>query len=187
MNDDFLRYVSSLVDYDAESGAMTWKARNESENDSRRWNARYAGKDVGTIDDKGYRRMLIRSFDSKARRIRVHQLAFFMANGRSQIGEIDHINQNKLDNRAENLRDVSKSKNQRNAFMPSNNTSGFTGVTWNKNRLKWEAFATIHGFRHYLGLYVDIHEAAISVSEFRAKNGFTEYHGRPSGNLQEKI
>ena len=51
----------------------------------------------------------------------------------------DHQNQNKLDNRSSNLRPCTKQENQRNCGIGKNNTSGFTGVTWSKNRQKWVA------------------------------------------------
>lgn len=178
MDIEFLKYVSSLVDYDPTTGAMLWKERDCSVKDSARWNSRYAGKEVGTLDDKGYRRILIKSFDGSPRRIRVHQVAWFILSGSAQSGEIDHINQDKLDNRAANLRDVSKSINQRNGTRKANNTSGVTGVTWHKQRGKWCAQASINGKHHHLGLFDDIEEARVTVEDFRAKHDFTNTHGR---------
>jgi len=45
---------------------------------------------------------------------------------------IDHINQNKLDNRMENLRLCNHSQNAINHINQTNNTSGKIGVSWNK-------------------------------------------------------
>lgn len=179
----FLKYAASLVEYNQETGSVKWLKRDESGKDSLRWNARYAGKEAGTVDDKGYRRILIRSFSGKAKRIRVHQLAFFIANGKPAMFEIDHINQNKLDNRACNLRDVPKILNRRNVAMSARNSSGVSGVTWKKANQKWEAFAGVDGKRVYLGLFSDINEAANAVSSFRLKNGFTEMHGHAAAEI----
>jgi hypothetical protein len=41
---------------------------------------------------------------------------------------VDHINQNKVDNRRQNLRHVTKSQNMQNKPKLRNNTSGFKGV-----------------------------------------------------------
>ena len=83
------------------------------EPDAARWNSRYAGKECGTIDDKGYRRINLRFAGRAHFKIRVHRLAWFISFGSLPTGEIDHINQNKADNRLSNLRDVPKSINQR--------------------------------------------------------------------------
>lgn len=50
--------------------------------------------------------------------------------------EIDHINGDTLDNRKENLRIVTHQHNMMNQrVLPSNNTSGTIGVTWDKKKL----------------------------------------------------
>ena len=43
--------------------------------------------------------------------------------------------------------------------LPTNNTSGAKGVSWNKSRQLWEAYITIHGKRINLGRYADFTEA----------------------------
>ncbi len=45
-----------------------------------------------------------------------HRVAWFLYHGAWPTGEIDHINGNGLDNRVENLRDVSKRTNQSNRY-----------------------------------------------------------------------
>lgn len=48
---------------------------------------------------------------------------------------VDHINGNKLDNRRENLRVVTRGENMRN--QSGRTVCGFKGVTWNNHRKKW--------------------------------------------------
>lgn len=166
-----------MVDYDAETGSMVWRAKDASESDAARWNTRYAGKECGTIDDKGYRRILIRFAGRPPFKIRAHRLAWFISFGALPLGEIDHINQQKLDNRIANLRDVTNSINQRNVARKANNTSGVTGVTWHKQRGKWCAQASVNGKHCHLGLFDELNEAETAARKFRAANGFTEKHG----------
>jgi hypothetical protein len=70
---------------------------------------------------------------------------------------VDHANGNGLDNRRENLRLADASLNAMNRGLPSNNTSGYKGVTRNGNR--W--IAQIHPGRHlHLGTFATPQEAA---------------------------
>lgn len=52
--------------------------------------------------------------------------------------ETDHKNGNKLDNRRLNIRICTKSENSFNKNKQNNNTSGFKGVFWRKDRSKWK-------------------------------------------------
>ena len=72
---------------------------------------------------------------------------------------IDHINMNKLDNRRENLRICTHQQNQHNRTKQSNNTSGFKGVSFNKEKQKFEARIGIDGKSKFLG-YFDTAEKA---------------------------
>ena len=66
--------------------------------------------------------------------------------------QIDHIDENKLNNSMNNLRVVTHSGNQR-------NISSVKGYSWKKALGKWEAQITANGKRKYLGLF-DTEEAA---------------------------
>jgi hypothetical protein len=168
--------LASLVDYDKSTGVMVWKAKSEQTKDSARWNSRYSGKFCGTIDDKGYRRITFKR-PPKTIRIRAHQLAWVLVTGEMPKGEIDHINQNKQDNRFSNLRDVPKHINQRNVAKKSNNTSGAVGVIWHKQRGKWCAQAVTNGKHHHLGLFASFDDAKRASDIFRSRNGFSQLHG----------
>lgn len=74
--------------------------------------------------------------------------------------EVDHINRNKLDNRRSNLRSVTRSQNERNKSLRSDNTSGYKGVHWDKSHKKWYAGIRHDGKRIYLGRFATAEEAS---------------------------
>lgn len=86
----------------------------------------------------------------------------------------DHINGNRLDNRMENLRLVNRAQNNMNKGLGSNNTSGHTGVAWDKSKRKWAAKIQIGGKTKYLGRYTDIENAIKARTEAEEKY-FGEY------------
>lgn len=84
--------------------------------------------------------------------------------------QVDHFDNDTLNNRRENLRIVSGSGNQQNPKGPQrNNKSGVLGVYWNKRWGKWVGKIELSGEQIYLGSYRNISEAANAVKEARAK------------------
>ena len=90
--------------------------------------------------------------------------------------EVDHINRNKLDNRRKNLRLSDRSGNCINKIFP-NNTSGTTGVYWNKSADKWCVQISKNNKRYYLGSY-DNYDDACKVR----RNAELKYHKEFSPN-----
>ncbi len=74
--------------------------------------------------------------------------------------ECDHINGDGLDNQRENLRIVSHKENQRNIRKQLNNTSGYMGVSWRKNKELWEAYIMVDYKQKHLGLFDAAEKAA---------------------------
>ena len=72
---------------------------------------------------------------------------------------VDHINNNKDDNRKFNLRKCDNSENNRNRGLQSNNTSGCTGVSWDKRSNKWRVRIKLYGKEKEIGKYADINDA----------------------------
>jgi len=100
-----------------------------------------------------------------------------MVYGDWPTGEIDHIDGNGLNNRINNLRDVSRSINAKNISRLKNNTSGRVGVTWDKERSKWSAQSKKNGKCVHLGRFDLLEDAACSRKEYERLNGFTKRHG----------
>lgn len=72
---------------------------------------------------------------------------------------VDHRDGDGLMNCRANLRLASRSQNAMNAGAHRDNRSGFKGVSWHNQRLRWTAWISAHGERKYLGLF-DTPEAA---------------------------
>jgi len=89
---------------------------------------------------------------------REHQLVFLLHNG--YIPKlIDHIDQDRSNNSISNLRDTSYHTNRVNCKRNSNNTSGFKGVSFNKQYNKYETAINYNGKRKFLGRFDTAKEA----------------------------
>lgn len=75
---------------------------------------------------------------------------------------VDHIDRNPLNNRKSNLRVCTIKENQFNIGIRANNTSGYTGVTWDSSRSKWAVTINVHGKAIHLGRY-DKYKDAINA------------------------
>lgn len=88
--------------------------------------------------------------------------------------EIDHIYHVNWDNRKEFLRIVTRSQNQMNVVLKSNNTSGITGVCWHSRDEKWQAYIQVNGDRIHLGSF-DNFDEAVEVRKQAEEEYFGEY------------
>jgi hypothetical protein len=84
----------------------------------------------------------------------------------------DHRDRDGLHNWKENLRIVTPIVSILNRRENKNNTSGYRGVSWNKNAKKWVVHIGINGEDVYCGLYADPVIAALTYDS-KAK----KYHG----------
>lgn len=75
------------------------------------------------------------------------------------FGYYDHIDRNELNNRHHNLRQCTYSQNSMNRGLQSNNTSGITGVTWDKRQLKWKAQIKVNRKQINIGFFSNKEDA----------------------------
>jgi AP2 domain. len=90
--------------------------------------------------------------------------------------DVDHRNQNGLDNRVENLRVGTRSQNMSNTKKYSTNTSGYKGVMWSKRQSKWIAQIKYHGKLFHLGVFDNKIDAARAY-DAAATDKFGEFAG----------
>jgi len=134
---------------------------------------RLAGKNVTSkTNSAGYNTIMVAGHSYLA-----HRLAWLYVYGVFP-NMIDHIDGNRTNNIITNLRDVSYKENQRNLTIASNNTSGVTGVSFNKERCKWEAKIQVNGKTIHLGRYRDKEDAIIARKQGEFKYKFHKNHGK---------
>jgi hypothetical protein len=111
-------------------------------------------------DDNGYYRIGLYINKDKQKRVSIHRLVAvaFIANPLNKPF-VDHMDNNRKNNDVSNLRWATKSENGMNMSKKKSNTSGITGVFWNKGHNKWQAQITIDGFKKNLGCFNTIEEA----------------------------
>lgn len=81
----------------------------------------------------------------------------------------DHHDQNPFNNQKYNLVKCTHQENIRNSAISKNNTSGFIGVSWNKDRNKWNSAIQVDGKVLSLGRYVNKEDAIIARLKAEAK------------------
>ena len=94
---------------------------------------------------------------------RAHQIVAITFLGHKPCGYIlvvDHINDNKLDNRVENLQIVTNRFNCRKT--QGRYSSQYKGIYWDKNAKKWRSSIIINGKPKHLGLFIDEYEAHLT-------------------------
>ena len=106
-----------------------------------------------------------------------HRLIFLYHHG-YMPKYLDHINNDRHDNRIENLRAVSARQNQHNRSINKNSTSGVKGVCLHKPSGKWMAHVCCDSKSYYGGLHDNIHDAAQATKDLREKlHGKFANHG----------
>lgn len=117
------------------------------------------------MNNKGYPVTVIHRADGGQENLYLHRLVFAHYYGEIPDGkEIDHKNRDKFNATPENLRAITHAENVANGSHRKNNSSGYRGVSWKKDRGVWEAY--IHaGYRKIrLGYFSDLVEAARVVN-----------------------
>jgi len=114
--------LKELLTYEPSTGVFTW-------NPVVRKSRAKAYSPAGSLTAYGYIQIKI-----DQRKLFAHRLAWLFVTGKWPIGEIDHINRNRTDNRFCNLREVSKKQNHENRSRPNG-----VGVRFEADRQKWLA------------------------------------------------
>lgn len=141
--------VHELLTYDPASGVFRWRVSRGGVK---------AGSIAGCIDAEGRRCITVDGHRDKASRF-----AWLYMTGDWPSDLVDHRDGNPGNNRWSNLREADQSKNQANAGIRADNTTGAKGVTYTKGR--YLARIRHHGERITLGRFDTIREASAAYAE----------------------
>lgn len=81
--------------------------------------------------------------------------------------KIDHVDNNKANNRIENLRPATQRTNMWNTKICSRNKSGVKGVSWCKQSNKWQVHIRTMEGNKFLGLFSSLSCAEQKIKEYR--------------------
>jgi len=169
--------LREALDYDPVSGLFKWRTRPahhfQSEIWCRRWNTKFAGKPAFRQPTAtGY---FEGTFEN--RRLYAHRVAYALENGEWPAAQVDHIDGNRKNNCASNLRPVTNADNARNMRRSSANKSGRTGVYWREGRRCWVASIKADGRTKHLGCFEEMQEAVLARQNAERELGFHANHG----------
>ncbi|MBZ9922276.1 HNH endonuclease [Mesorhizobium sp. BR1-1-7] len=159
-------YARSRIDYDPETGILTWKARPVRNRIDKMWNTRFANTAIAHKNSTGHIQ-----FGLDGRNHLGHRIAWLIVHGECPP-LVDHENRIRDDNRLLNLRAATRSQNNTNTRVYSNNTSGFRGVSRRSSRNKWSAHIRHAGKTLHLGNFNCITAAALAYDAAARK-----FHG----------
>lgn len=177
-------FIREILDYNPETGVLTWKERSNETAVNIRFNSRYANKPVGKRDGGGsYARPQISiKYNGIKKDIYYARLVWCWVHGQWPDPEkvIDHINGDHMDDRIENLREVTMSENMRNAKQYKNNTSGVVGVSYDNTSNKWRVNITPPNTTKskYIGLFKNKEDAIQARKDAEKRYGYHVNHGR---------
>jgi len=148
------KQILELFNYDKEDGRLYWKKRPS----QRAKIGRLAG-----CNSQGYRKVRYNGIHYQA-----HRLIWIIEYRREPIGDIDHINGNRGDNRIENLRECTRRENTSN--KECHRKGHLVGTCYRKPCFKrkksirpinrpWQASIQLNGKRFYLGRFLTQEEA----------------------------
>jgi len=154
--------LKKLLSYDPETGVFTWLLSRGTQS---------AGNTAGCDGGEGYTIVKIDRQPHGA-----HRLAFLYMYG-AMPEEVDHVNHVRDDNRWVNLRPATRASNSLNYSRSSHNTSGTTGVCWDKRAGKWAAYIHTNGKQKRLGRFASLDDARSKRKVAEAALGYHSNHG----------
>lgn len=140
--------LCELLDVDVEKGIFVWKHTMGGKAKK--------GQEAGALTANGYVQLRLDKQDYLA-----HRLMWFYVYGAFPVLQIDHIDRDKTNNSANNLRLATPKQNGENRSLKSNNSSGHRGVFFRKNLISKPWHVSIMNNRKtiHIGFFATLDEA----------------------------
>jgi len=137
-------YLKTQLEYNANTGCFIWLVNKT--------NGQIKQGTLAGFLSGGYLNIGLNNKTYK-----LHRLAWLYVYGEWPKNHIDHIDGNKLNNKIDNLRDVTNSQNHQNRKI--HRQGKLVGCSYNIQHKKWEAYIRYDGQRLRLGLHATEQEA----------------------------
>lgn len=160
--------LREVLDYNPETGVFTWKVRvlrDEFRRTDKVWNTRWAGKVAGFTRPDGYIGLMV-----DGRKCQAHRAAWLYLHGSWPPADLDHIDGDKSNNAAWNLRHASRSKNMANIGAHADNSVGAKGVYRDRRTGKFVARISPNGRSIHLGVFDNLSDAKMAYARAAAKH-----------------
>ena len=173
-----------ILDYNPDTGGLTWKWRPQEHFATHRGWKTYLSRRLNTSagwktyrDDGSPKAISVKLTEGKS--WKAHRIIWEMVNGPIPEGMlVDHKDRDPFNNRISNLRLATRSQNNSNCKRRKSNKSGYHGVTWCEDLMKWHPRLKVNGKVILLGYFDDVKDAAaaweegarIHLGEFRPFN-----------------
>lgn len=154
--------LKALLHFDPNSGIFTWiSARPRI----------HVGMVAGCLMPEGYIRITV-----DGHRVMAHQLAWLYMTGDYIVRGIDHKDTNRANNKWINLRRATRSQNNMNAGLRSDNSTGFKGVSIKrgKSSKRYCAQIGLTGHPNHIGYFRTAEEAHAAYMD-KARELYGDY------------
>ncbi len=151
-----LERIRDTLHYDLDSG---WFIRTKALSHSTKVGERAASIVTPSRNRSSYRHIEFSDKDLGRRALHEHHIAWYFMVGEWPTFEIDHRDQDGLNNRWENLRPADASQQQLNSNLRSDNKTGVKGVWWDRAQNRFRAQISVNGKLIQLGGFPTIDEA----------------------------
>ncbi len=160
--------LKEVLHYCPETGVFTWLIGGK---------GRGKGSEAGWVHRRKPSGKFYRHVGVHNREYLAHRLAFLYMTGEFPEDQVDHQDGNGLNNVWSNLRAVTQTENNKNMRKRADNTSGTTGVYWDKRKRKWQVKIKLPGCYKSLGYFHNKEDAIAARKTAEVLYGFHENHG----------
>jgi hypothetical protein len=151
--------VRQILDYDPETGFFQWKTANAT-------NVKIGDRAGNKRKSKGKFRWVICILGTQ---YMANRIAWLYQTGKWPENQVDHIDNDQMNNKWKNLREATTAQNCQNQGIRKSNTSGFKGVSRIKKTGRWLAQISVGGKSKCIGTFATPEEAHKAYCDFAEK------------------
>ncbi len=130
----------------------------------------------GSFDKKGYNLVGLK-LNGKRTIYKIHRLvATYFCENENKYEQVDHKDNNKINNHYKNLRWVTPSQNNRNKLKKEGTSSKYLGVLYHKRDKKWTSQISINYKKKHLGYFDTEEEASQAFRAYIAENNLQDFY-----------